>query len=49
MTITMNSLEYYVFPDFGERPIAKITKQDVIATLRKLESEGLHETCYRVH
>jgi len=44
----LRSLEYYVFPDFGERPIAKITKQDVIATLRKLESEGLHETCYRV-
>ena len=44
----LRSLEYYVFPDFGERPIAEITKQDVIANLRKLESEGIHETCYRV-
>ena len=44
----LRSLEYYVFPDFGERPIAEISKQDVIATLRKLESEGLHETCYRI-
>ena len=44
----LRSLEYYVFPDFGERPIAEITKQDVITNLRKLESEGIHETCYRV-
>ena len=44
----LRSLEYYVFPDFGERPIAEITKKDVIANLRKLESEGIHETCYRV-
>ena len=32
----------------GERPISDITKKDVIATLRELESEGKHETCYRV-
>ena len=44
----LRSLEYYVFPDFGERPIAEITKKDVITNLRKLESEGIHETCYRV-
>ena len=44
----IRSLNYYVFPDFGERPITEITKQDVIANLRKLESEGIHETCYRV-
>ena len=44
----LRSLEYYVFPDFGERPIAGIAKQDVITILRKLESEGIHETCYRV-
>jgi integrase len=44
----LRSLEYYVYPDFGERPISEITKQDVIANLRKLESEGIHETCYRV-
>ena len=42
------SLEYHVYPDFGEIPISDITKQDVIANLRKLESEGKHETCYRV-
>ena len=44
----IRSLNYYVFPDFGERPIADITKQDVLNTLREIESEGKHETCYRV-
>ena len=32
----------------GEKPISTITKQDVIANLRKIEAEGMHETCYRV-
>ena len=44
----LRSLEYYLYPDFGNRPISEITKQDVITNLRKLESEGIHETCYRV-
>ena len=42
-----NSLSLYVFPDMGNRPISDISKQDVIATLRKIEAEGKHETCYR--
>ena len=44
----LNSLKFHVYPDLGERPISDITKKDVIATLRELESEGKHETCYRV-
>ena len=44
----LNSLEYHVYADLGKKPISTITKQDVIATLRKLEAEGMHETCYRV-
>jgi integrase len=44
----LNSLKFHVYPDIGERPISDITKKDVIATLRELESEGKHETCYRV-
>ena len=44
----LRSLVYHVYPDLGDRPISDITKQDVIANLRKLESEGKHETCYRV-
>jgi len=47
-TDVLNSLKYHVFPDLGERPISEINKKEVIATLRKLESEGKHETCYRV-
>ena len=44
----INSLSNYVFSDMGSRPISDITKQDVIATLRKIEADGKHETCYRV-
>ena len=44
----LNSLKHHVYPDLGEKPISTITKQDVIANLRKLEAEGMHETCYRV-
>ena len=47
-TDVLNSLKYYDFPDLGERPISDIKKKEVIATLRKLESEGKYETCYRV-
>ena len=44
----LNSLKHHVYPDLGEKPISTITKHDVIANLRKLEAEGMHETCYRV-
>lgn len=44
----INSLKHHVYPDLGSRPISTITKQDVIANLRKLEAEGMYETCYRV-
>ena len=44
----INSLKYHVFPELGEKPISEITKQDLIHLLRKLEADGMHETCYRV-
>ena len=44
----LSSLKMHVFPDLGEISIADISNQDVIATLRKLESEGKYETCYRI-
>ena len=44
----LNSLKHHVYSDLGKKPISSITKQDVISTLRKLEAEGMHETCYRV-
>ena len=44
----LSSLKMNVFPDLGEIPIADISNLDLIATLRKLESEGKYETCYRI-
>ena len=44
----LSSLKMHVFPDLGQIPIADISNQDLIATLRKLESEGKYETCYRI-
>ena len=44
----LNSLKLHVYSDLGKKPISTITKQDVIANLRKLEAKGMHETCYRV-
>jgi integrase len=44
----LNSLKHHVYSDLGKKPISTITKQDVIANLRKIEADGLHETCYRV-
>ena len=44
----LSSLKMHVFPDLGEIPIADISNQDLITTLRKLESEGKYETCYRI-
>ena len=44
----LNSLKYHVYPDLGKKPISTITKQDIIANLRKLEAQGMHETCYRI-
>ena len=38
----------YVLPDLGEIPIADISRQDVIAVLRKIEAKGKYETCYRI-
>ena len=46
--VVLNSLKNHVFTDLGDLPVSDVTKQDVISTLRKLEAEGLYETCYRV-
>ena len=44
----LNSLKHHVYSDLGEKPISSITNQNDISTLRKLEAEGMYETCYRV-
>lgn len=41
-------LEKDVFPFMGKRPIAKITAQDLLQLLRRIESRGVVETAHRI-
>ncbi len=41
-------LEMFVFPYLGKMPIAEITAQDLLQRLRRIESQGKHETAHRV-
>jgi len=40
-------LEKNLFPWLGSRPIAEITPPELLATLRRIESRGAHETAQR--
>ena len=42
------SLELHIFPDLGKMAIDKITAQDAITTIKKLEEQGKLETVKRV-
>ncbi|MWL88601.1 integrase arm-type DNA-binding domain-containing protein [Cupriavidus sp. SW-Y-13] len=44
----LESLRANIFPTLGERPIAEITAQELLATLRKIEQRGALETAARV-
>lgn len=39
--------ELYIFPYLGSRPIAEITPPELLAVLRKIESQGILETAHR--
>lgn len=41
------TLETLVFPWLGALPIANITPPDLLATLRRIEARGVHETAHR--
>ena len=41
-------LEMFVFPYLGKTPIAEITAQELLQRLRRIESQGKHETAHRV-
>ena len=41
-------VDNYLSKDLGKRPIADITPQELLAVLRKKESEGRHDTAQRV-
>jgi len=45
---TLRRLEIDIFPEIGHLPIGSITHQQMIATLRKIESRGAIEIAHRV-
>jgi integrase len=40
-------IENDLFPSLGQRPIAKVTAPEVLATLRKIEARGVYHTVHR--
>jgi len=38
----------FVYPTFGDRPVAEITARDLLALLRRIEGRGLYETARRL-
>jgi integrase len=44
----LDSLADNVFPDLGAIPVKDVTAQDLLTTLRKVESRGAHETAARI-
>jgi integrase len=47
VSILSARLENYVYPYLGSRPIAAITAPELLATLRRIEARGRHETAHR--
>ena len=43
-----SNIKMHVLRDIGEKPISSISKQDIISSLRKIETKGKYETCYRI-
>ena len=41
------ALHTYIYPDLGRRPIGTITPQELLVTLKKIETKGLLETARR--
>ena len=41
------TLETFIFPGLGKRPISKITAPDLLGVLRKIEVRGTYETAHR--
>lgn len=44
----LRSLEMYLFPALGNRPISQITAMELMLELRKVEQRGLHDTTKRL-
>ena len=43
----LRRFELYIFPWLGSRPIAEITPPELLAVLRRIESQGILETAHR--
>jgi len=41
------TLERFLFPHLGARPVAKIAAPELLATLRRIEARRIHETAHR--
>lgn len=44
----IKSLERYLFPDLGKRPIGQISPMEMLLVLQKVEKAGLHDTTKRL-
>src|SRR3981081_495885 len=48
ISILGTRLKSALYPYLGSRPVAAITAQELLATLRRIEARGRHETAHRV-
>jgi integrase len=48
MSILASRLTSYLYPSLGNRPVAAITAQELLAVLRRVEARGKNETAHRV-
>src|SRR5256885_4653520 len=48
ISILGTRLKSFLYPYIGNRPVMAITAQELLATLRRIEARGRHETAHRV-
>jgi integrase len=48
MSILSTRLKSFLYPYIGNRPVAGVTAQELLTTLRRIEARGRHETAHRV-
>ncbi|MBI2791138.1 MAG: tyrosine-type recombinase/integrase [Gammaproteobacteria bacterium] len=44
----LQAFKRYIFPDVGQRSLTDITSPELLATMRKMETKGIHETSIKV-
>jgi integrase len=48
MSILSTRLKSFLYPYIGNRPVASVSAQELLTTLRRIEARGRHETAHRV-